>query len=242
MRPASFFTGQVALVTGANKGIGKEIARGLARCGMTVLLGARDPERGKRAAAELSGESRVLFIQLDVTDDASITAAAKQIATEFGKLDVLVNNAGIVVGGRHKPSEFTVAEMRETFETNVFGVVAVTHAMLPLLRQSPAARIVNISSLRGSLASAIAFNGHPNLGYYTSKTALNAITVQYGRELASTAIKINAAVPGYCATDLNDHNAPGTAEQGAVIAIRLATLGEDGPSGGLFDENGPIPW
>lgn len=234
-------TTTVALVTGANKGIGKAIARGLAQKGMTVLLGARNPERGMQAARELSADGTVLFLQLDVTNEASINAAAKEIARYYGKLDVLVNNAGTNVG-RQQPSEVTAASMREVYETNVFGVVAVTHAMLPLLRQSPAGRIVNISSLRGSLSSPGAFVGQPSLPYSSSKTALNALTVHYARDLADTPIKVNAAAPGFVATDFNHFTGERTPEQGAVIALTLATLDEHGPTGGFFDDKGPLPW
>ncbi|HLZ63622.1 MAG TPA: SDR family oxidoreductase [Ktedonosporobacter sp.] len=234
-------TPTVALITGANKGIGKEIARGLARLGMTVLLGSRSRERGERAAAELASDGEVLFQQIDVTDGMSVNMAAQQIAERFGKLDILVNNAGTNVG-RQKPSEVTAAEFRTVYETNVFAVVTVIHTMLPLLRQAPAARIVNISSLRGSLGSEGAFAGQPSMPYSTSKTALNAITLHYAHELADTQIKINAGAPGFVATDFNNFAGTRTPEQGAVVAIQLATLGEDGPSGGFFDENGPLPW
>ena len=231
----------VALVTGANKGIGKAIARGLAQKGMTVLLGARNPERGRQAAQELSADGMVRFLLFDVTDEVSIKAAAEEIARRYGKLDVLVNNAGTNVG-RQRPSEVTAVSMREVYETNVFGVVAVTYAMLPLLRQSPAGRIVNISSLRGSLSSPDAFVGQPSLPYSSSKTALNALTMHYARELADTPIKVNAAAPGFVSTAFNHFTGERTPEQGAVIALALATLDEQGPTGGFFDDQGPLPW
>ena len=234
-------TTTIALVTGANKGIGKAIARGLAQKGMTVLLGARNPERGMQAAQELSADGAVVFLQLDVTDEASINAAAQEIASRYGKLDVLVNNAGTNVG-RQQPGEVIAAFMREVYETNVFGVVAVTHAMLPLLLQAPAGRIVNISSLRGSLSSPDAFVGQPSLPYSSSKTALNALTVHYARGLADTPIKVNAAAPGFVATDFNHFAGERTPEQGAAIALTLATLDEHGPTGGFFDDRGPLPW
>lgn len=214
---------------------------GLAQKGITVLLGARNPERGMQTARELSADGTVLFLQLDVTDEASINAATKEVARQYGKLDVLVNNAGTNVG-RQQPSEVTAASMRAVYETNVFGVVAVTHAMLPLLRQSPAGRIVNISSLRGSLSSPGAFVGQPSLPYSSSKTALNALTVHYARDLADTPIKVNAAAPGFVATDFNQFAGERTPEQGAVIALTLATLDEQGPTGGFFDDKGPLPW
>jgi NAD(P)-dependent dehydrogenase (short-subunit alcohol dehydrogenase family) len=232
---------KVALVTGANKGIGKEIARGLARLGITVLLGARDSERGTKAADELASDGEVVFQQLDVTDLASVSAAVQQIADRFGKLDILVNNAGIAVKLK-TTSEVTADEFRKVYETNVFGVVTVTHELLPLLRLAPAARIVNVSSYRGTLGSESAFRGQPYISYSTSKTALNAITVHYARELANTPIKVNAGAPGHCATDFNNFTGARTPEQGAAIAIHLATLDENGPTGGLFDDNGTVPW
>ncbi len=231
----------IALVTGANKGIGKAIARGLAQRGMTVLLGARHPERGMQAAQELSADGMVLFLHLDVTDEASVHAAAQEIARRYGKLDVLINNAGINVGSQ-QPSEVTAASMRQVYEINVFGVVTVTHAMLPLLRQSLAGRIVNISSIRGSLSSPDAFVGQPTLPYSSSKTALNALTVHYARALVDTPIKVNAAAPGFVATDINHFTGERTPEQGAAIALTLATLDEHGPTGGFFDEKEQLPW
>ncbi len=231
----------VALVTGANKGIGKEIARGLAQLGMTVLLGARNAERGATAAADLQGDGTVLPLTLDVTDEASITRAASEIQDRYGRLDILINNAG-VPAPRLPPSEVDAEAMRFVFETNVFAVVAVTHAMLPLLRQSAAGRIVNMSSLRGSLGDEGAFVGQPSMPYSTSKTALNALTVHYARELASSGIKVNAAAPGHVATDFNNFSGTRTPEQGAAIVIKLATLESDGPTGGLFDDKGRIVW
>jgi NAD(P)-dependent dehydrogenase (short-subunit alcohol dehydrogenase family) len=232
---------RIALVTGANKGIGKEIARGLLQRGLTVLLGARDPERGQAATSELANDGDVVFLQLDVTDDWSIGVAALTIDDCYGRLDVLVNNAG-APAPRDLPSEVTVESMRAVYETNVFGVVAVTHAMLPLLRRSYAGRIVNVSSLRGSLGAPGAFAGQPSMPYSTSKTALNALTVHYARELAPFAIKVNAAAPGHVATDFNGHRGLRTPAEGAAIAIKLATIGPEGPTGGLFDDNGPIAW
>lgn len=231
----------VALVTGANKGIGKEIARGLAKRGVTVLLGTRNRERGLAAAAELQADGTVVPLLIDVTDGATIASAASEIEAQYGRLDILVNNAG-VPASRTPPSEIDVAEMRHVFEANVFAVVAVTNAMLPLLRQSPAARIVNISSLRGSLGDQGAFVGQPSVPYSVSKTALNALTVHYARELASASVKVNAAAPGHVATDFNNFRGTRTPAEGASIAIKLATLGPDGPTGGFFDDRGRITW
>jgi NAD(P)-dependent dehydrogenase (short-subunit alcohol dehydrogenase family) len=234
---------KIALITGANKGIGYEIARLLAGQDVTTIVGARDEERG-RAAAERLGQP---YVRLDVTDEASVTAAAKSIEQEYGRLDILVNNAAI--GGDISaitPSTTPVAAVREVYETNVFGVVAVTNAMLPLLRQSEAGRIVNMTSELGSLTMAMdpetpywQFNALP---YNSSKTALNMITVSYAKELMDTPIKVNAANPGYCATDLNGHTGFRTAEQGAAIAVRLATLDADGPTGAYLEDAGVLPW
>ncbi|MFI6789216.1 SDR family oxidoreductase [Nonomuraea sp. NPDC050383] len=230
-----------ALITGANKGIGFEIARQLAEHGVTAVIGARDEERG-RAAAERLGQP---YVRLDVTDEESVQAAAKWIETEYGRLDVLVNNAAIA-GGAAEPSRTPAAELREVYETNVFGVVTVTNAMLPLLRRSQAGRIVNMSSELGSLSMALdpgtPFWETNLLAYNSSKTALNMVTVAYSKELRDTPIKVNAVTPGYCATDLNGHSGYRTPEQGAVIAVRLALAGADGPTGAYQDENGPIPW
>ena len=238
---------KIALITGANKGIGLETARQLARDhGFTVLIGARDEKRGQDAAAKLKASgAEAHVVRLDVADGASIAQAARHIEEEFGGLDVLVNNAGIALD-REAPSQLDLDTMRRTFETNVFGAVAVTQAMLPMLRKSSAGRIVNLSSTLGSLAQ----NSDPNwehadvnlLGYNSSKAALNMVTVTLAKELRGTPIKINAADPGYTATDLNGHQGTRTVEQGAKAAVRLATLPDDGPTGGFFDENGPVAW
>jgi NAD(P)-dependent dehydrogenase (short-subunit alcohol dehydrogenase family) len=232
----------IALVTGANKGIGYRVVEQLAARGMTVLLGGRDQKRREAAAAELGVEP----IALDVTDPASVAAAAAHVRTAFGRLDVLVNNAGIAGTGAVPPSETTVEAVREVFDTNVYGAIRVTNAMLPLLLRSPAPRIVNVSSMVGSLAVQSDPAGRlsvipPTVAYPMSKTALNAVTVQYARELAGRVL-VNAADPGYCATDLNDHRGWRSAAEGAAIAVRLATLDADGPTGGFFNDDGPLPW
>ncbi len=242
---------QIALITGANKGIGLETARQLGAAGTTVLVGARSAERGEPAAAALRDEGLAArFVRVDVTDEATIEAAAKLIDAEFGRLDILVNNAGISVppgpDGWAPPSETPVDAVRENYETNVFGVIAVTNAMLPLLRRSPAARIVNVSSELGSLAGNSDLNSPfaeiNLLPYNTSKTALNGVTVAYAKELRDTSIKVNAVTPGYCATDLNGHSGVRTAEQGAAVTVRLAMIGADGPTGAFFGDDGPTPW
>ncbi len=234
---------KIALITGANKSIGKEIARQLGRdFGFTVLIGAR----GEEAAQELQRAGiDAQLLPLLVTDADSVAAAARLVAGKFGKLDVLVNNAGIAKDSG-PPSSTSLDLMRETYETNVFAPVALIQAFLPLLRQSEAARIVNVSSGLGSLTQ----HGDPNweffdvklLAYNTSKTALNAVTVHFAHELRDTPIKVNAADPGFTATDLNNHQGTRSVEQGARAAVRLATLPADGPTGKFFDEDGPIAW
>jgi NAD(P)-dependent dehydrogenase (short-subunit alcohol dehydrogenase family) len=238
---------KIALITGANKGIGLEIARQLGEAGTLVLLGARDEARGKEAAAGLTARGvAAVPVALDVTDAASAAAAAAAIEEQHGRLDILVNNAGITGGFRGAPSEATAAQLREVYDTNVFGVVTVTNHLLPLLRRSAAGRIVNMSSGLGSLAEASdpdwEFASYNLITYQSSKTALSAVTIAYAKELRETGIKVNAADPGFTATDLNQHRGYRTVEQAAVIAVRLATLGADGPTGTFQDEDGTVPW
>jgi NAD(P)-dependent dehydrogenase (short-subunit alcohol dehydrogenase family) len=239
-------TRRVAVVTGANKGIGLEIARQLAREGITVHVGARDEARGREAAEKLRGEGLdARPLRLDVTDEQSVAAAAAQLERDPGRLDILVNNAGIAIDDG-PPSRVSMDALRRTYETNVFGLVRVTQALLPLLRRSDAGRIVNLSSGLGSLT----LNSDPSwpfaavkfLAYNSSKSAVNAITVQLAFELRDTNVKVNAADPGYVATDMNRHQGERSVEQGAATPVRLATLPPDGPSGGYFDDAGPIPW
>jgi len=238
---------RIALVTGANKGIGLEIAGTLARQGMRVLLGARNAELGGAAAAQLKEQGMdVQFLELNLGRPDSLRDAAAWIEKDAGKLDVLVNNAGITVAGDGPPTKADIDAVRRVFETNFFGALAVTQAMLPLLRKSDAGRIVNVSSGLGS----ITLNGDPAwefasvkiLGYNASKAALNMLTVQLANELRDTPIKVNSADPGFTATDLNQHRGYQTIEQGAAEAIRLALLPEDGPTGGFFNSNGANPW
>jgi NAD(P)-dependent dehydrogenase (short-subunit alcohol dehydrogenase family) len=237
---------RVAVVTGANKGIGLEIARQLAREGITVFIGARDEERGRAAAEKLQAEGLdARPLRLDVTDDASVAAAASFVEQNAGRLDVLVNNAGIAIDDG-PPSRVSIAALRRTYETNVFGVVRTTQAMLPLLRRSDAGRIVNLSSGLGSLTQ----NSDPSwdyasvkyLAYNSSKTAVNAVTVQFAYELRDTPIKVNAADPGYVATDMNQNQGVRSVEQGAATPVRLALLPPNGPTGGYFNDEGPLPW
>jgi NAD(P)-dependent dehydrogenase (short-subunit alcohol dehydrogenase family) len=244
----------IALVTGANKGIGLQIAKDLAAHGLTVLVGARSLENGETAADDVGGNSHA--VQLDVTDQASITAAAERIRNEFGRLDVLVNNAGIshapipdrsleeiVQSGRM--SVGSLEEIHTVFETNVFGVIAVTQAMLPLLQEAPAARIVNVASSGGSLTlNSDPTNPHRAMfgTYSASKAAANAITVAFAADLEADGIKVNAACPGFTGTDLNFFRGTRTVEQAAREPVRLALIGPDGPTGTFSNEDGPLPW
>jgi NAD(P)-dependent dehydrogenase (short-subunit alcohol dehydrogenase family) len=238
----------IALVTGANKGIGYQVVEQLAALGMTVLLAARDRQRREEAASALrSAGADVHPVALDVTDAATVAAAARHIDERFGRLDVLVNNAGITGGRSQAPSTADLDMVREVFDTNVFGVMRVTNAMLALLKRSSAPRIVNVSSGVGSLAAMSDPDGPltalpASAAYVPSKTLLNSLTVQYAKELRKDGILVNAADPGYCATDLNNHTGYRTAAQGAAIAVRLATFGPDGPTGGFFNDDGPVPW
>jgi len=238
---------KTTLVTGANKGIGFEICRQIGRSGATVLMGARNQEAGEKAAAMLAGEALgVHFIALDVCDQASIRAAAATITAEFGSLDILVNNAGITDPADGPPSAARLDAVERIWRTNFLGALAVTQAMLPLLRKAPAARIVNVSSGLGSLTQ----TGDPAypsaatklIGYSASKAALNMLTVQLAYELRDTSIKVNSADPGYTATDLNGHRGHQTIPEGAAEAIRLALLPGDGPTGCYSDRKGVVPW
>ena len=237
----------VALVTGANRGIGLEIARGLGRrAGTTVLVAARDAAAAAQTATLLQGEGlQAHGIHLDVTDAGTIGRAARTIALKFERLDVLVNNAGIALDYA-PPSLLSMDVVRQTYETNVFGVIAATQILLPMLRKSKAPRIVNVSSGLGSLTLHTSPNNpfahYNSVGYSTSKTALNAVTVAFAIELRNEGFKVNAADPGYTATNLNQFTGVRTPEQGAAIAIKLATLGDDGPTAGYFNDDGPVPW
>jgi NAD(P)-dependent dehydrogenase (short-subunit alcohol dehydrogenase family) len=238
---------RIALVTGANKGIGFEIARQLAKRGMTVYVGARDGGRGIAVAEKLQGEGlAVRFVELDVLRDQTIGAAAATLDAAHGRLDVLVNNAGIFERGDGPPGRADIDAVRRTLLTNFVGPAAVAQAMLALLRRSPAGRIVNVSSELGSLAlnadPAWEFGWAKFLGYGASKAALNMLTVQLAFELKDTPIKANSAGPGYTATDLNDNRGTQTVEEGAAEAVRLALLPADGPTGGFFSSAGPVPW
>ncbi|RMI27435.1 SDR family oxidoreductase [Streptomyces triticirhizae] len=247
---------KVALVTGANKGIGRGVAEELAARGMTVLLGARDARRGEEAAASVraaGGDAHA--VALDVTDQATVRAAARTVEERFGRLDVLVNNAGITGSGRvtpdqahdQVPSSVELDMVRAVFETNVFGVIAVTNAMLPLLRRSAAPRVVNVSSHAASLTLTSDPEGPfasllPSAAYAPSKSALTALTVQYANELRKDGVLVNAVAPGFVATDSNGHAGVLTVAQGAAVVVRLATLGPDGGTAGFLGAEGPVPW
>jgi NAD(P)-dependent dehydrogenase (short-subunit alcohol dehydrogenase family) len=247
----------VALVTGANQGIGLQIAKDLVAHGLTVLLGSRNLERGEAAAKDVGPDARAL--QLDVTDQASIAAAAERIRNEFGRLDVLIQNAAIsntrklpgqsveAYAKTTRPSNVSLDEMRAVWDTNVFGVLAVYQAMLPLLREAPHARIVNVSSGVGSLKTnsdrAFAYRTIFGPVYPASKTALNALTVAMAIELEEEGIKVNAVSPGFTKTNLNGYAGSETVAAGAREAVRVALLGPDGPTGTFTRwENETIPW
>lgn len=238
---------KVALITGANKGLGFETARQLGKQNIKVLVGARDEARGREAAEKLQNEGfDAEFVLIDVTNEKTLEAAAKNVEENYGKLDILVNNAGIANEYGLAPGEINLELIRQTFDTNFFGVIAVTKSFLPLIKKSDGGRIVNVSSGLGSLAQ----NSDPNwdfaavkpLAYNSSKAALNMFTVILASQLKDTKIKVNAADPGYTATDLNHNSGPKTVEQGASIIFDLATLPESGATGGYFDDQGVVPW
>lgn len=231
----------MAVVTGANKGIGKAIAAGLLRDGFFVYVGARDLDRGRAAAEELAAGGDARALALDVTSDEQVGAAVRRVEEEFGRLDALVNNAGINVGYR-KPTEESAETLRSVYETNVFAVVRITNAFLPLLRRSPAGRVVNVTSKRGSIGEEGAWVGQPSMAYSSSKTALNALTAHYARELADSPIKVNGAAPGHVATDFNGFRGKRTPEEGAKVAVRLAEVGPDGPDGLVFEDDQQLVW
>ena len=248
---------RIALVTGANKGIGLETARLLGQEGTTVLIGARDEGRGAEAERLLREEGlEAHLVPLDVTDQKSVEAAAAQVEAEYGRLDVLVNNAGTALGFGATPSTSDPEQLSTLLDLNTVSVVRVTNAFLPLLRRSPAGRVVNVSSEIGSVGSMtdpenpfFGMSGSP--AYPVSKTAVNMLTALYAKELADSFVKVNAANPGYCATDLNGHSGSRSAEQGARVSLYLANLPDDGPSGVLWghiasaedpESYGVLPW
>lgn len=241
---------RVALVTGANKGLGREVARQLAARGIAVLVGSRDPDRGRTTANELVAEGLdVAPIAIDVVNEASVTEAAAEILASRGRLDVLVNNAGTITDVA--ATEMTAELLRPMFETNVFGVVTTTNAMVALLAAATSPRIVNMSSTTASLTltstgTRIPGDATRRLGYAASKAALNMLTVQYAaafaREPELAHIKVNSACPGFTATDMNGYRGTRRVEDGAAIAVELALLPDDGPTAGFHADDGPVPW
>ncbi len=240
-------TPRIALITGANKGIGLQVATELAAAGCTVLLGVRNSTAGEAAAEAIRATgAQAIVLPIDLTQPETAHAAAATIEQRFGHLDILVNNAGIADKADGPSSTANVAAVERTFQTNFFGTVAVTQAMLPLLRKSAHASIVNVSSGLGSLTLS-AQPGHfyatvPYIGYCASKAALNMFTVKLAHELRDTTIRVNSSDPGYTATDLNGHSGHQTIQQGAAETVRLALLPQDGPTGGYFETTGPVPW
>ncbi|MGG1947407.1 SDR family NAD(P)-dependent oxidoreductase [Trinickia sp. NRRL B-1857] len=240
-------TNRIALVTGANKGIGLEIARQLAQAGVHVVLGVRNAQRAGVAVDDLSSQGlSVEAVPLNIDDKASIAAAADSILTKHGKLDILVNNAGIVDAADGPPSTASPDAAKRILETNFIGTLAVTQAMLPLLHKSSAARIVNLSSSLGSLT----LNGDPAspyysarlIGYNASKAAVNMLTVQMAEELKETAILVNSVSPGYVRTDLTGHTGFMTPEEGAKLPVKYALLDDDAVSGTFVEPGGVTPW
>lgn len=238
---------RITLVTGANKGIGLEVARQLGKTGHHILLGARDEARGLAAAKTLQDEGiDVRFVAVDLSDSASLAAVAADIAAHEGRIDILINNAGIALQGDGLPGSTDLDIVRRTFDTNFFGTIAVTQALLPLVKKSRAGRIVNVSSGLGS----ITLNADPNwdyaavklIGYNGSKAALNLFTVLLAAELKDTGIKVNAVNPGYTATDLNGNSGHQTVAEGAAEIVRIAQMDDDGPTGGFTSTEGVEPW
>jgi NAD(P)-dependent dehydrogenase (short-subunit alcohol dehydrogenase family) len=244
---------RVALITGANRGLGLETARQLGRTGVTTIIAARDPAKGAQAAAELRTEGiEAVSVALDVTSLASVRAAASQVADEYGRLDILVNNAGILpeATAGETPGHLDLDLFRQTFDTNVFGAVAAIQEFLPLLRESDSGRIVNVSTTMGSLSDASdpesPYYGVVVPAYQASKAAVNAITVALAKLLHDSPIKVNSICPGWVQTDLGGPNnraaAPLTAEEAAPIVVEMASIPDDGPSGQFVDRDGPVAW
>jgi len=240
---------KIALITGANKGLGLEMARQLGKAGVTVVLAARDAEKGEAAAAKLRGEGLdVQSLKLDVTNKEDRAAAVKYLESKFGRLDILINNAGVSQEGlgAGKVSTTTDEVIHSTFETNFFAPVALTQALLPLIRKSKAGRIVNMSSILGSQT----LHADPkspiydfkSLAYDSSKAALNSFTIHLAHELKDTGIKVNSAHPGWVKTDMGTDAAPMEIPEGGKTSAELALLGEDGPTGGYFHLGQPLPW
>jgi NAD(P)-dependent dehydrogenase (short-subunit alcohol dehydrogenase family) len=242
-------TNKVALITGANKGIGLETARQLGKKKITVLVGARDEAKGKEAAEELREEGiEAQPIVIDVNDSKSIREAAAQVEKDFGHLDILVNNAGVMLDDDDKKvSEQSLDTWRKTFNTNVFGLIETTQAFLPLLRKSGAGRIVNLSSILGSITyhaqpGSPVYDSKNTPAYNVSKSAVTAYTVQLAYELKDTKIKVNAVHPGWVKTDMGGEGASLETSEGAKTSVELATVGEDGPNGTYQHMGKELPW
>jgi NAD(P)-dependent dehydrogenase (short-subunit alcohol dehydrogenase family) len=238
---------KVALITGANKGIGFETARQLGAQGITILVGARDEARGTEAAAKLQSQGLdAHFVQLNVTDPATHANAAKFIEEKFGKLDILINNAGVLMDYGVTASASSVDNWRTTFETNVFSLVALTQTLLPLIKKSDAGRIVNLSSVLASLTlnsdPTAPLGGAYNTAYNASKAALNMFTIHLAIELKDTKIKVNSAHPGWVKTDMGGEAAPMEIVDGAKTSVALATLPDDGPTGAYVHLGETLPW
>ncbi|GLK54500.1 NAD(P)-dependent dehydrogenase (short-subunit alcohol dehydrogenase family) [Methylopila capsulata] len=236
-----------ALVTGANKGIGLAIARGLAQADLSVWIGARDRARGEEAVGQLRAEGLdVRFLEIDVADENSVRRAAETVASEIGVLHVLVNNAGIILDRTRPPSEARMEDIKATFEVNLYGPIRVTQAFLPLMKGGKDGRIVNMGSGVGSLALIVdptsIYSSVNFLDYTTSKVALNAVTVAFAKELEPLGIKVNVVEPGNVRTDLNDNLGALSPDEGAATAIRMALIDKDGPTGGFFGSHGRQPW
>jgi NAD(P)-dependent dehydrogenase (short-subunit alcohol dehydrogenase family) len=247
---------KVVFITGANKGIGLETARGLGKLGIAVVLGSRDEANGRAAAETLKSEGikNVEPVRFDVTRPEDHRAIARHLGDRYGKLDILVNNAGVMLdkgdfgapGGFNTTPSVSPEALRQTFETNFFAVVALTQALLPLIRKAPAGRIVNLSSILGSLT----LHADPKsdiydakaFAYDASKTALNAFTVHLAQALRGTPIKVNSAHPGWVKTDMGGEAAPMELSEGGKTSVQLATLPDDGPTGGFFHLGRPLPW
>jgi NAD(P)-dependent dehydrogenase (short-subunit alcohol dehydrogenase family) len=238
---------RIAVVTGANRGLGFEISRQLGLKGITIIAGTRQGADGARAVERLKDKGiNAHSIILDVTEPSTVEALPRLLNVQFGHIDILINNAGVLIDSGVPLSDLDEGVLRATFETNVFGAFVVTRALLPLIRKSSFGRIVNMSSSLGSLASI----GDPNSPFYQvvcpayqmSKAALNALTVLFAKELKDTNIKVNSACPGWVRTDLGTERAPLSVEEGADTPVWLATLPDDGPTGGFFNSRRPMPW
>jgi NAD(P)-dependent dehydrogenase (short-subunit alcohol dehydrogenase family) len=247
---------RVAFITGANKGIGLETARGLGQLGITVVMGSRDESKGRAAAETLRAEGiqKAQSFRFDLLKPEDHQAIARHLAERYGKLDILVNNAGVMLehadfsapGGFNTAVTVPPEILRKTLDTNFFAVVALTQTLLPLIRKAPAGRIVNLSSILGSLAlhadPSSDIYGVKAFAYDVSKTALNAFTVHLAQALKGTAIKVNSAHPGWVQTDMGGPNAPMALAEGGKTTVQLATLSDDGPTGGFFHLGQALPW